>query len=484
MRISPWMVLVGLVVLMIGTVGAAFLTYSVTRALAVQAGDIAELPAFDPLGLRANPTPVSVMTVATVAPTMVAAAPTAIGSAPTAEGGDAGENVAAGLDDVQIWSDPGRVTLLLLGIDQRRGEEGPFRTDTMIVLSVDPVRQTAAMLSIPRDLWVSIPGFEPGRINIANSLGDSYAFPGGGPALAALTVQQNLGIKIDHTIRVNFELFLTAVDAIAPVEVCVSETIHDEAYPDGSYGIMTVHFDPGCQDMNAEQLLQYARTRHTQGGDFDRARRQQQVINAVRSRVLSLGGVQALLSKALTLWESARQDIQTTLSLEEVISLAALAQEIPPENITQGVLDANYVTFVITADGDQVLRLRGDAMRNLVQDLFNPNQLTQDDLVRLAAGEEVVLSVVNGTTTQGLAADMQGWLQAQGYSVAEIGNATRSDYTASVIKDYTNNPYSSRLLASRLGLPVTSVQPGSDNATIYDIQLVVGEDLVSLLRGQ
>jgi hypothetical protein len=148
------------------------------------------------------------------------------------------------------------------------------------------------------------------------------------------------------------------------------------------------------------------------------------------------------------------------------------------------VLDANYVTFVITADGDQVLRLRGDAMRNLVQDLFNPNQLTQDDLVRLAAGEEVVLSVVNGTTTQGLAADMQGWLQAQGYSVAEIGNATRSDYTASVIKDYTNNPYSSRLLASRLGLPVTSVQPGSDNATIYDIQLVVGEDLVSLLRGQ
>jgi len=354
----------------------------------------------------------------------------------------------------------------------------------MIVLSLDPVRRSGVMLSIPRDLWVSIPGFAPGRINTANSLGDSYSFPGGGPALAAQTVERNLGIRIHHTIRINFDLFLRAVDAIAPIEICVTETIHDEAYPDGSYGIMTVHFDPGCQPMNAEQLLQYARVRHTEGGDFDRARRQQQVITAARDRILSLGGVQALLAEAPALWEAAREDIQTTLSFEELISLALLAQDIPAENITQAVLDANYVYFETTASGDQVLRLRGDAMRRLVSDLFNPIKLEQDELRALAASETVTLSVVNGTTTQGLAAEARDWLQAQGFNVVEIGNATSSDYAQTVIKDYTNKPYTARLLASLLGLPPTAVQPGSDNATVQDIQIVVGEDLIPLLRGQ
>ncbi len=480
MRISPWMILILLIVVMAATAGAAVVAYSGVRQLAIEASDIAELSFFDPLGLRPSPTPVGVFHSATPTPTHIAAAPTADPAGQT----EPQATEVALAEAYTPWSDPNRITLLLLGIDQRRGEEGPFRTDTMIVLTLDPVRRTAAMLSIPRDLWVSIPGFEPGRINTANSIGDAFQFPGGGPALAAATVERNLGIHIDHTVRVNFDLFLTVVDAIAPVEVCVPRTIHDEQYPDGSYGIMTVHFDPGCQEMNAEQLLQYARVRHTDGGDFDRAQRQQQVILALRDRVLSLGGVQALLSQAPALWEAVRENIQTTLSFEQIISLALLAQDIPPENITQAVLDANYVQFVTTASGDQVLYLRGDAIRNLVQDLFNPEQLSREDLRRLASSEDVTLSVVNGTTTQGLATDTRAWLESQGFTVAEIGNATTSDYRETIIKDYTNNPYTARLLASLMGIPVTRVRPGSDNATIYDIQIVVGEDLIPLVRGQ
>ncbi|GAB4571653.1 MAG: hypothetical protein Kow0077_08910 [Anaerolineae bacterium] len=484
MRISTPLILVGVVALMVLTLIAAVLVYGGVRALTLQAGEIAELPAFDPLGLRTNPTPVGVVSLGGMTPTPVAVEPTAEAGDAASEGSGSVETVSSVAGDYQMWSDPNRVTILLLGIDQRRGEEGPFRTDTMIVLSMDPVRKTAAMLSIPRDLWVSIPGFEPGRINTANSLGDSANFPGGGPALAALTVERNLGLRIDHTVRVNFDLFLTAVDAIAPVEICVQETIHDEAYPDGSYGIMTVHFDPGCQPMNAEQLLQYARTRHTDGGDFDRARRQQQVIKAIRDRVLSLGGVQALLGEAAALWDAVRQDVQTTLSFEEIISLALLAQEIPTENIVQAVLDANYVYFETTANGDQVLRLRGDAMRNLVADLFNPVQMDRETLKELATSEAASLSVVNGTTQQGLAAEARDWLQAQGFAIAEIGNAPTTGYRRSVIKDYTGNPYTARYLASILGLEITQVQPGSDNATVQDIQIVVGEDLIPLLRGQ
>ncbi len=477
MRISPWMVLVFLVVIMLITGMTAVLVYGGVRQLALQAGAIAALPVFDPLGLRPSPTPVGMVSNAAATATPIPPTPASVDAAP---GTPAPTQVAA---EVPVYTDPGRVTILLLGIDQRGGEAGPFRTDTMIVLTLDPVRRTGAMLSIPRDLWVNIPGFQPGRINTANALGDSFDVPGGGPALAAAAVQQNLGLRIDHTVRINFDLFLTAVNAIAPVEVCISETIHDTQYPDGSLGYMTVHFDPGCQDLDAVQLLQYARTRHTEGGDFDRARRQQQVITALRDRVLSLGGIAALIGQAPTLWEAVRQDVQTTLNLEEILSLGGLALDIPGENIVQAVLDNNYVYLETTASGDQVLRLRGDAMRALVQDLFNPVQLSQDDLQRLAASENVVLSVVNGTTTQGLAAEMRDWLIGRGFGVAEVGNAQLTNYTETIIKDYTNNPYSARLLASLLGLPVTRVRPGSDNATLYDIQIVVGTDAIPLLRG-
>jgi len=484
MRLSPWMILVGLVVVAFVTLGGALVTYTVVQQLTVEASDIAALPRFDPLGLRPTATPVGLFATAAPTATQLALAPTEAGAevtpdsaAPTLDAASA-ELLAQG-----SWADPSRVNLLLLGIDQRRGEEGPFRTDSIMVVSLDPVQRSAIMLSIPRDLWVNIPGFQPGRINTANSTGDAYEYPGGGPALAAATVQANLGIRIDYTVRINFDLFLTAVDAIAPVEICVAQTIHDEAYPDGSYGIITVHFDPGCQDMNAEQVLQYARTRHTDGGDFDRAARQQQVIRAVRDRILSLGGVQALLGKATQLWEAARQDVQTTLSFEQIVSLGLLIQDIPEENITQAVLDANYVYLETTNTGDDVLRLRGDAVRNLLQNLFSPVRMTQDDLRGLAASETATLSVVNGTTTQGLAADAKAWLEEQGFTVAEVGNATGNDHRETIIKDYTNHPYTARLLASLMDIPVSRIQPGSDNATVNDIQIVVGEDLIPLLRG-
>jgi len=181
MRLSPRLALAGVVLLMILTAVAAVAVYGGARALTIQAGDVAELPPFDPLGLRPSPTPVGVVGAMSATPTAIAAA------IPAVAGSEPEPTPASQIDpaaDYSAWADPNRVNILLLGIDQRRGEEGPFRTDTMIVLSLDPVRRSGVMLSIPRDLWVSIPGFAPGRINTANSLGDSYSFPGGGPALA------------------------------------------------------------------------------------------------------------------------------------------------------------------------------------------------------------------------------------------------------------------------------------------------------------
>ncbi|RME34106.1 MAG: LytR family transcriptional regulator, partial [Thermoflexia bacterium] len=106
------------------------------------------------------------------------------------------------------WEGTDRVNILVMGIDARPGEEGPFRTDSMMILTIDPLTRSAGILSIPRDLWVPIPGYGEGRINTANAIGDAYDYPGGGPALAARTVQYNLGVPIHHYVRVDFGAFV------------------------------------------------------------------------------------------------------------------------------------------------------------------------------------------------------------------------------------------------------------------------------------
>ncbi|MGD1994499.1 MAG: LCP family protein, partial [Anaerolineae bacterium] len=132
---------------------------------------------------------------------------------------------------LQPWQGNQRVNVLLLGIDERESEHGPWRTDTMMVLTVDPLTKSGGMLSIPRDLWVPIPGFDHGKINTANYLGDAYDYPGGGPALAMRTVEYNLGVPIHYYVRVNFKAFIELVDMVGGIDVYVEEEIDDPSYP-------------------------------------------------------------------------------------------------------------------------------------------------------------------------------------------------------------------------------------------------------------
>ena len=114
-----------------------------------------------------------------------------------------------------VWSGIERVNILLLGVDEREVEEGPWRTDTLILLTIDPATRTAGMLSIPRDLWVPIPGYDlEGKINTAHFVGDAQGYPGGGPALAMATLQYNFGIPVQHYVRLNFSGFERLIDLI------------------------------------------------------------------------------------------------------------------------------------------------------------------------------------------------------------------------------------------------------------------------------
>ncbi len=291
MRIPGWLFVLG-TLFAVGVTGlCAAVTFFGARQVALDLGGG---------GIQFNPPQVvptfTPLPAATAAPTIVLpTAETETTSAPQALVTDTPAPTEDPLANYQV-NDPRQVRILLLGIDQRTGvedDERYFRTDTMMVVNIDPVRKTIGVLSIPRDLWVDIPdGGPPGRINTANSRGDSNGYPGGGPALAMQTVENNLGLRVDHYLLINFDVFIRAVELLAPdgVEVCVSQVIDDTHYPDAGYGTIHVHFDPGCQTMDAEHLLQYARTRATQGSDFDRARRQQEVLSVMKDHLTSVQG--------------------------------------------------------------------------------------------------------------------------------------------------------------------------------------------------
>lgn len=392
MRSSPWFLMVWVIMIGMVAVGGSVAAYTFVRDRATELDELLDLPDPPQLRLSGHTTPTATpraLTVESIATHDTGEpAPAVDPSADADNTTDAAED-PVGSEGVQVaavesesvsedfipvaWTDPRRVTVLLLGIDQRAGEEGAFPTDTMILLSFSPAEKTAAILSIPRDLWVEYPGLnQQGKINAANVVGDQVNYPGGGgPTLAMKTVTAVTGVTVDYYVLINFDVFITLIDAIGPIEVCPPEPIDDDEYPDGSYGTISIHFDAGCQELDSERLLQYARTRH---GDSDIARseRQQEVIMAVRDRVLSLGGVLDIVPVAVDLWESVQQNVRTNMPFADMASLALAAESIPPENIRQGQISFEDVLIGTSPQGEDILIPISTDIALLIEDLMRP----------------------------------------------------------------------------------------------------------------
>jgi len=382
-------------------------------------------------------------------------------------------------DPLPVWKGTERINVLVMGIDQREHEQGPWRTDTMLVLTIDPVSMTGGMISIPRDLWVPIPGYEEGRINTAYYLGDLYDHPGGGPALAAKTVQYNLGVPIHYHACINFTAFEELVDLIGGIDIYVEEDIVDPTYPDEANGYDPLYVLAGWQHFDGAMALKYARTRHTGGGDFDRAKRQQQVVLAVFEQITRLDMLPQLATKATEMWKMLQGSVVTDLELHQIVALARLASEVKPDDIRYGVIDEHYTQFWETPDGQQVLVPLRDPIRDLRDSIFTtaaplPEQ-EGDPAARLAA-EAASIEVLNGTATEGLAGYTVEYLQQQGVQVASAANADRADYTESLVIVYTGKTYTADYIVGLLNLPPTAVVHGSDPIAEYDISLILGAD--------
>ena len=270
------------------------------------------------------------------------------------------------------WSGKEPLTILLLGVDSREGETEPPRSDTMIVVRIDPVAKRIDMLAIPRDLLVEIPGFYATKINAAYPFGEvnSDTIAGGGPTLAAQTVELNFGIRIDYYAEIDIAGLEKVIDTLGGVTLDVSGIIKDDQYPTADYGYTRVYFEPGLQWMDGATAVRYARTRHDDG-DFMRNRRQMQVLLAMRDRALESG----IITKLPTLIAELGDSVRTDLKPSQVLSLARLGQQIDSANVfthtIAPLVEAEDINGGFYYVGDW------DAIRTLADDLpGDPNART------------------------------------------------------------------------------------------------------------
>ena len=364
------------------------------------------------------------------------------------------------------WQGTDPFNILLLGLDQRDNEVAqgiPARSDTMILVRIDPKAKSAGMISIPRDLWVDIPGFGQGKINTAYTYGElnKARIDGGGPALAKRTVEQVIGLKVDFYGRVDFHGLEEIIDTMGGIVVDVDRPIKDDEYPTENYGVERLYVPAGLQYMDGHLALRYARSRHSEN-DFARMRRQQRVLFAIRQRALQLN----MLLRAPQLVGQARDMVSTDLSLDQLVRLAKLAQQIDSEHVHSLVIDANYVREVILRDGADVLVPDKDRIRRAVASLvagMNPQQAAR-------------IEVLNGSGRPGLAADTAKYLLNLGYDVVRIDDADRSDYAESVLEVPAGRRSLAEDLAATLKLTRWTPRDARSTGDDVDVRIIVGRE--------
>lgn len=368
-----------------------------------------------------------------------------------------------------------RINVLLLGIDKREGEQGPWRTDTMIVATLNPQTKTAAMLSIPRDLYVPIPapGAGENRINTANFYGDSTKYPGGGPALAMRTVEYNFAIPINYYILIDFNGFRKIIDALGGIEINVATAIDDPNYPTPDYGIEHLVIPAGLQHMDGDLALKYARSRESTS-DFDRSKRQMQVILAARDKALKINAI----AQAPQLLAQLKDSIQTDMPADQMLTLAPLAAQVRLDNITSRSIDLNMTYEITLNTGADVLWPDREKIGSLVQELFSApvtktNAVVAIDPLKAEAARIVIL---NGTNKEGLAAMASRYLKTNGFNVTQIGNAERRDYSQTVLVDLDNKPTTLGWLAKQFNVDASNIRHNPTASPDSDIRIILGED--------
>jgi polyisoprenyl-teichoic acid--peptidoglycan teichoic acid transferase len=400
--------------------------------------------------------------------------------------------------DVQYpqWDGGSRINIVFFGLrgtntDISQGD-CPHCTDTIMVLTVDPVTKTAGMLSIPRDMWVNIPGFGYSRINTAWTDGEGAKLPGGGPGLAMKTVSQFIGVPIQYYIQVDFGTFVSFINEIGGIDVYYDQPATLTLDPLGNG---KDHFKVTCcglRHMDGQRALAFARCRdQSQGcsdGDTGRAKRQQEVIIAIRNKVFSPEYFGKLMTQAPQLYNIFSSGIHTNMTLADALKLAPLAKDISLDKIKQGVIGNDMVSFANVTLGGQpasIYKPIPDKIRVLRDEIFTSggptSPIAQGDPVTLMKADAARIRVTNNTYTADLDGRTGNYLNSQGMQVTERGTPTgASNQTVLIV--YSAKLYALRYLINIFGITSSNqIIFKPDPSSSVDIEIRIGNDWVSRL---
>jgi LCP family protein required for cell wall assembly len=375
------------------------------------------------------------------------------------------------------------LNILLVGVDRRPDMQEGVRSDTLILIHIDPAQGWAGMLSIPRDSVADIPHLGQQKINAAYAYGFNHAAElygegtvadAAGGALAAETVEGFLGLKVDYVAQIDFRGFQRVVDTLGGVTLDVPRPLLDPAYPTDDYGYERLYIPAGLQVLDGATALRYARSRHS-SSDFDRSRRQQQVLRAILAEVRARGLLsQAALLPALA--NDLEQSVSTTMplsDLETLRGLADLAQRLDPDRIVQLSINPDDVA-VAQELGSDIYWDRGDVAALVARLLAGPD----------ASAELARLQVQNGAEVPGLAGKVTEALRAGGFITVDPADALGAVVHSRLI-DYGQHPQTLKRLADLLKIDpayVFSAPPAAAPPAPLrtDILLILGADYCEL----
>ena len=363
----------------------------------------------------------------------------------------------------------GRINILLIGIGGA-GHPGGQLADTIMVASIDPVNKTLALLSLPRDLYVEIPGNGWAKINHAHAFGQEKN--GAGPELLKRTVSRILDLPIHYFIRLDFSGFTKIVDTLGGVTVTLDQPINDPLYPDKKLeGYDPFYLAAGTHLLNGEIALKVARSRQT-SSDFARAGRQQVLLTALRDKAFSLK-VLANPKKLIDLMEILGDHIRTDLRLRELNRLIELANNFGNSSVITHVFDTSEggpLTSTVTESGGYIIIPR------LGQDKYAELQRTAHEIFTdpYLARERATIEVLNSSQTNGAAVDLGDYLKSYGYNIIGVRRAEERAAKTTII-DYSTGKKSITLkfLAKRLR---ASVIAGKNAERTADFVIIVGDD--------
>ncbi len=364
-----------------------------------------------------------------------------------------------------IGQPKGTINVLLLGADSE-GEKEVSLTDVMMIASIFPDTPGVSLISIPRDFYAWIPTWGHDKVNTAYLRGYKNNYPGGGPGLVKATVEYNLGVPIHYYAQVNFDSYRSIVDAVGGVDVVVECPFHD-TYPDPEApgGATDVDMEPGIHHLDGKHALWYVRSRWNTS-DFDRHRRQQQVLREIFSRALS----QNLLGQIPEFWKVYKDEVKTDLGLTDLLYLGSVGARFDLRNLKSRFIRGSTLLESQTTHRGYVLVPQRDALYEFMQEAAQPPVTSR------AAQRAYRVSVWNGTGNSGWGEVAAYRLGLEGFVVTEIENVDVTPLTT--ITDFTTTSKGSPLwkLLSLYELQSSDVIGEPTEGSAVDFRVTLGRD--------